>query len=161
MTISNYKKIRAEVLNYINQIAWQSPHAITLTLKQASANNGRIDEIKASDTLKHFCNRVNRSLLGRSAVRNGQRLPCFSVYEGTVDVRPHYHLCLDRPSDITYERFVAEIHTAWAATHFGYREIEVKPCTNVDGWLEYMTKRRTKTDFQSSIDWNNTTRVRS
>ena len=49
-----------------------------------------------------------------------------------------------------------EIEMAWHATHFGYDEIDIEPCYHLDGWLDYMTKRQTKTDFASSIDWNNT-----
>ena len=42
------------------------------------------------------------------------------------------------------------------ATRFGYHQIDIKPCSDVDGWIKYMTKRPTKTDYTTSIDWNNT-----
>ena len=155
----DYQGFRAAVIDYIDRSTWQNPYAVTLTLKQAVVNNGvytKIDAIKASENLRHFRNRLDRSLLGRTAVRKGQRLPCFAVYEGTTEVRPHYHLCLDRPASATFEEFAAKIHLNWQATDFGYHQIDIKPCFDVDGWIKYMAKRRTKTDFASSIDWNNT-----
>ena len=101
-----HQNFRAAVLEFTDRTTWQNPYAVTLTLKQATSNNGaytKIDAIKASETLRHFRNRLNRSLLGKSSVRNGQHITCFAVYEGTTDVRPHYHLCLDRPANITFE----------------------------------------------------------
>jgi hypothetical protein len=154
-----HQNFRAAVIEFIDRTTWQNPYAVTLTLKQAASFNGayiRTDTIKASETLRHFRNRLNRSLLGRTAERRGQGLPCFAVYEGTTDVRPHYHLCLDRPANIPFEWFVLEIEKAWHATHFGYHQIDIKPCSDVDGWIKYMTKRPTKTDYTTSIDWNNT-----
>jgi hypothetical protein len=154
-----HQNFRAAVLEFTHRTTWQNPYAVTLTLKKATLNNGaytEIDAIKASETLRHFRNRLNRSLLGKSSVRSGQHIPCFAVYEGTTDVRPHYHLCLDRPANIPFERFEVEIHLAWQTTHFGYDQVKIKDCYTVNGWLEYKTKRQTKSDFASSIDWNNT-----
>ena len=133
-----HQNFRAAVLEFTDRTTWQNPYAVTLTLKQATSNNGaytKIDAIKASETLRHFRNRLNRSLLGKSRVRSGQHIPCFAVYEGTTDVRPHYHLCLDRPANITFERFVFEIEQAWHATHFGYHQIDIKPCSD-RRWLD-------------------------
>jgi hypothetical protein len=154
-----HQNFRAVVIEFIDRTTWQNPYAVTLTLKQATNDNGtytKLDAIKASETLRHFCKRLNRSLLGRTAERNGQHITRFAVYEGTTDVRPHYHLCLDRPANIMFERFVFEIEQAWRATHFGYDQIDIKPCSDLDGWIKYMTKRPTKTDYTTSIDWNNT-----
>ena len=155
-----HQNFRAAVLEFTNRTTWQNPYAVTLTLKQQATNdNGtstKLDAINASDNVRHFRNRLNRSLLGRTATRKGQHIACFSVYEGKSTVLPHYHLCLDRPANITYEEFVCEIEKAWHATNFGHRHIYIVPCHGLDGWLDYMTKRQTKTDFASSIDWNNT-----
>jgi hypothetical protein len=154
-----HQNFRAAVLEFTDRTTWQAPYAVTLTLKQAAMKDGaykKIDAINASDNLRHFLNRLNRSLLGRTATRKGEGLACFAVYEGTSVVRPHYHLCLDRPANITFERFAYEIDHAWQATDFGYYQTDITPCSNLNGWLDYMTKRNTKTDFASSIDWNNT-----
>jgi hypothetical protein len=154
-----HQTFRAAVLNFTNRTTWQNPYAVTLTLQKAASFDGayiKTDAIKASETLRHFCKRLNRSLLGRTAERKGQRLSCFAVYEGTAAIRPHYHLCLDRPANITFERFAYEIEKAWHATHFGYDQVQIKDCHNLDGWIKYMTKRPTKTDYTTSIDWNNT-----
>ena len=155
----DHQHFRAAVLNFIDRSLWRNPCAVTLTLKRGLMNNGayvKIDAIRASENIKHFRNRLNRSLLGRAATRNGRGLACFAVYEGTTVVLPHCHLCLDRPDDIAIERYVAEIEKAWHATDFGNHHVDIRPCYDFDGWLEYMTKRQTKSDFASSIDWNNT-----
>ena len=155
-----HQNFRAAVLEFTDRTTWQNPYAVTLTLKQATSNNGaytKIDAIRASETLRHFRNRLNRSLLGKSSARSGQHIPCFAVYEGTTDVRPHYHLCLDRPANI-HVRMVRVRDTKRHGTPLTLATIRSisSLVQTVDGWIKYMTKRQTKTDFTSSIDWNNT-----
>ena len=155
----DHQNFRAAVLNFIDRTTWQNPYAVTLTLKQATSNNGaytKIDAINASDNLRHFRNRLNRSLLGRPQPRKGQHIPCFAVYEGTASVRPHYHLCLDRPANVTFEEFAADIHVAWQATTLATHQIHIKPCFRPRRLARLHDQAATKTDFASSIDWNNT-----
>jgi putative SOS response-associated peptidase YedK len=34
---------------------------------------------------------------------------------------------------------------------FGYLEVDVKPCTDLHGWLRYIAKYRTKSDYSDAI----------
>jgi hypothetical protein len=87
---SDHLKIQAAVLNYIDRTTWQNPYAVTLTLKQGISENGAyaaLDTIRASENLRHFRNRLNRSLLGKSCVKKRLSVRCFAVYEGTATVQ--------------------------------------------------------------------------
>lgn len=161
MNKSDYLKIQAAVLNYIDRTTWQNPYAVTLTLKQGISESGAytaLDTIRASENLRHFRNRLNQSVFGKGYKRKQLSVRCFAVYEGTATVQGHYHLCLDRPENVTGEQFVIQIRNQWQATTWGNKITHIRPCFDVDGWLNYITKRRTKTNIANSIDWFNTTR---
>lgn len=49
----------------------------------------------------------------------------------------------------------ALVITCCHCTRFGYTQVDVKPCTDVDSWLRYIAKYRTKTDYLDAIDWMN------
>ena len=156
-----HQKFRAAVLEFTDRTTWQNPYAVTLTLKEGISENGAytaLDMIKASENLRHFRNRLNQSVFGKGCKRKRLSVRCFAVYEGTSTVRGHYHLCLDRPENVTREQFEAQIERQWRETTWGRKKITIEPCTDLDGWLNYITKRRSKSDFTSSIDWFNTTR---
>jgi hypothetical protein len=158
---SDHLKIQAAVLNYIDRTTWQNPYAVTLTLKQGISENGAytaLDTIRASENLRHFRNRLNQSVFGKGYKKKQLSVRCFAVYEGTATVRGHYHLCLDRPENVTREQLEAHIEKQWRATTWGRKIIDIEPCSHLDGWLNYITKRRSKSDIASSIDWFNTTR---
>jgi hypothetical protein len=130
---------------------------VTLTLKQCYCVNGvvvRLTPLEASQNLTHFLNVINRKSFGKVGVRKGKRVRCFPALEGDgKSVRFHYHLCLDKPEALTIEQFTALIHKTWLKTNFGYYQIDVRPCD--DGWISYMTKYRSKSEFADAIDWMN------
>ena len=111
-----------------------------------------LTKIEASENLKHFLNLVNRAVYGKSGVRKKYRVNCLPALED-YNVRPHYHLCLDKPERMTMEQFTLIIHQSWSKTYFGFKEIDVKICDG--GWIGYMTKYKTKENFADSIDWLN------
>ena len=42
--------------------------------------------------------------------------------------------------------------SVWMSTHWGYKQTHFQ--SNADaGWIAYMTKLRSKTEFDASIDW--------
>jgi hypothetical protein len=148
-------RFRSAVLSQFDISDFNCPLAVTLTLKQCYRVNGIvdwIDPIKASQNLRHFLNVLNRKSFGKVGVRKERRLDCYPVLEDAAG-RLHYHLCLEKPKTRTPEQFTALIHQVWGKTRFGYREIDVRPCD--DGWIDYMTKFRSKPNLPDSIDWNN------
>jgi hypothetical protein len=133
---------------------WDSPFALTLTMKQVVRRGGHriaLDPLKASQNLRHFLNLLNARLFSSGDLRKGKRLRCIAVLEDGE--RYHYHLCLEKPDHVLAARFVNLIHWCWAHTDFGYWMVEVTPCDA--GWIGYMAKIRSKTAFSDAFDWAN------
>jgi len=110
-----------------------------------------VDPLKASQNLSHFLNLLNAKLYTKSQRRKGQQIRCIPVLEDGS--RYHYHLCLDRPANVSAVRFMNLIHELWQRTDFGYWMVEVAPCDF--GWVRYIAKGRSKSVFADAIDWAN------
>jgi len=90
---------------------WQHPFAVTLTLRQSvTVNDGDLatqvwlTETLASQNLRHFLNRLNRSIYGNASARFGKGVSCIPVLEGGGSKRLHYHAVIDCPRhDIAHE----------------------------------------------------------
>jgi hypothetical protein len=109
--------------------------------------------VGAKRNLRLFLNILNRRTFGKSGVRKGKKLNCVAIMEGNT--RPHFHLCLEKPGGFSDSDFIELIGLAWAKTRFGDCQFDAKPCYDVNGWLDYITKYRTKSDYSDSIDWKN------
>lgn len=147
-------RLQAAFLDAASIRHWNSPYAVTLTMKQAIRRGGftvRIDHLKASQNLRHFLKLLNAKLFSSGDLRRGYRVRCIPVLEN--EGRQHYHLCLDKPADIAESLFMDLIFLCWWATDFGYLEVDVKPADF--GWVRYMSKARSKTSFADAIDWAN------
>lgn len=151
--ISQARKIEFQeaVMQYCDGIRWESPCAVTLTLKTYNWPV-HLDAIAASENLRHFLNRLNRTVLGQRQSRRS-RLKTFSVLE--YGRRPHFHLCIECPQALSCNEFRFEVSRSWCATRWARREIDVQPCHQIDGWLGYMTKFKTKACYPEAIDWRN------
>lgn len=152
------------IFDFIRQFEWGDVIAVTLTMKKKSEGQW-LDEIKASQNLRHFLNRLNCAVYGNSFRRHGKRLKVFPVIEN--DTRLHYHLILECPrvepvtsfSDLKtkgreFFRFRRLIQDCWRKTQFGYHQICFHE-SPTEGWVEYLLKGRTKYDYLRSIDWEN------
>lgn len=149
------KKFRDAACSLFQTTNFKNPVAVTLTMKQCCVFNGSrfpLTDTGATQNLRHFRNLVNRKIFGKAGVRKKRQMNCYAFVENK-NVRPHYHLCLDKPDDMTMEQFTVIIHRAWSKTYFGYYEIDVKACDS--GWISYMMKDKTKLVFADSIDWLN------
>ena len=152
--------IRKAFRDWVNLDSWQSPCAITLTLRQAifiEGDNGRIRQSltqqEASQNFRHFMNRLNRSTFGKAAQRFGKGLAVVPILEGGSGKRLHYHTIIDCPAKFGGE-FHAEILRHWKATDWGYHQTDCQHGAD-RGWLNYITKFRDKADFVASIDLMN------
>ncbi len=133
------------------------PIALTLTLKQCirvSEGFVKIDKIAASRNVSHFLNRVNKRVYGTSSRRHGKRLSCLPVVEHDEVHRMHYHLLLDRPGRYTDAEFEALIRECWQKTAWSDKQIYYQADAD-EGWISYITKHSTKSDFDESIDLGN------
>jgi hypothetical protein len=154
--IAGHPGTEAELRRLLHSINFQNPTAVTLTMKKRSY--GRVlDEIAASENLRHFRNRLNHAVLGSRAKRYGAKLQMVCVLETSVsDQRLHYHCIIDRPYHWPFERFAAVVREQWARTQFGYRQIDIQDGADA-GWTDYILKRRQKSGtLLDSIDWCNT-----
>lgn len=155
MTYCLDTKIQRSVQDWVDIHRWNSPFAVTLTLKQRLWLDGggsvALTPDLASRNLRHFLNLVNKRVYGSSAQRNGKRIRSVAVQEGGQYKRLHYHLMLDCPRDQLVMEFPAILTKAWVSTDWGYPQIDIQPCDQ--GWLNYMTKLRDKTDFAAAFDW--------
>jgi hypothetical protein len=160
-SISYKKSSQLAIRDWLSATAWSNPFCVTLNLKQAvgiEADNGRsfvrLTEQHASQNLRHFLNRLGKRYLGNAARRYGKKLPIIPVLEGGTGHRLHYHLIIDLPATATLDDVYPLFVTEWMKTQWGYGQVHIQPCRD-DGWLNYITKLRSKIDVGESIDWMN------
>lgn len=152
------KITRSVFLDWASKIGWQNPFAVTLTFKQGIVTNNTyvpLDAIDASKNIQYFLNILNRAALGKSSARYGKKLMSLGVVEKNESIRLHAHFCIEKPPHLTDEEFHGLIIISWKRTLFGHLEVDVKPCTDLLGWLSYIAKYRSKTDYSDAIDWMN------
>lgn len=163
LSIVQSKIIQNSVRDYFSNLQFEKPVAVTLTLKQGiridrgkSSAFTSITPDRASQNLRHFLSLLNSHYHGKKASRHGYRMPTIAVLEGTRSTRLHYHLLVDWPKAEGHEQIAGRVSTLWGKTQWGFSETHVE--LNADeGWLSYITKLRGKSDFASSIDWENCT----
>jgi plasmid rolling circle replication initiator protein Rep len=151
------KRMRDEIVDWIAFEQFLHPTAVTLTLKQALCMDGeymRIDDYSATQNLRDFLNKLNKKVFRNAAARYGKQLKCISIRENDDHHRMHYHLLLDRPERMSDTEYECLVRTTWMSTLWAKPQMHYQP--NVDtGWLDYMTKYRTKKAYSDAIDWTN------
>ena len=160
MVVNVYQKQRNSILNHLSKVDFSNPISVTLTEKQSNTENPiinerQIDNIKSTTNTKHFFNRLNQLIYKNSYRRFNKRIKSFVVMEGTSKVRHHLHMILNQPKHLEFTEFNYLIYRSWIDTKYGYKMRDFQKVYSTNGWLNYITKRRTKTDFLSSIDWEN------
>ena len=154
------KIIQKSLRDWIDISQWRNLFAVTLTMKEVIvADDGyrsffvRLDRYAAVQNMRHFLNVLNEKVFKSAFRRFGKQLTVIPVLEGGRDHRLHYHAAMDCPRDNLVPEFSDMIRQEWQRTQWGYREIDVKRAD--DGWIDYITKLRAKSDFSDSIDWKN------
>lgn len=141
---------------------WIGWYSVSLTMRQSltaksSDRTGKfrfnIDESVASQNMRHFLNRMNKSILGSSGQRYRKRLLAVPCYEYHTNNRLHYHLLLKVPDHISKAQLHSLVLSNWMKTKWGLWQIDLQE-TYSSGWLDYMTKETTM-DFDN-IDFFNT-----
>ncbi|WP_445948325.1 rolling circle replication-associated protein [Sphingorhabdus sp.] len=140
---------------------WQHPFAVTLTLRQSvTVNDGHLatqvwlTETVASQNLRHFLNKLNRSIYGKASARFGRGVSCIPVLEGGGLKRLHYHAVIDCPRPEIAQEFPLLIAEHWRSTQWGYWQIDCQPHPD-QNWINYITKYRDKPEYSDAIDWVN------
>jgi hypothetical protein len=153
--------LRQNLIKWVNIDAWSAPFAVTFTFRQCvieadglASRKVWLTETLASQNLRHFLNKLDRSVYGKAAERFGKRVPCFPVLEGSSTKRLHYHALIDCPREELTKEFPRLIAQHWRDTQWGYWHIDCQKDAN-EGWLSYMTKARDKPNLADAIDWTN------
>ena len=161
--------MKEQIRNYL-KTPIPNPLFVTFTLKQKVQFQSRVgthlvdlDEVYMRTNFRHFSNRLNKKVFGNSFRRYGKRLKMVVVEEGGKNgVRLHQHTVIETPSHLDQHQFKSLIGDIWTnKTLWGYEDIRFdvpnKSKGNVSGWINYITKSKTKgRDLNSSIDWENT-----
>jgi hypothetical protein len=154
----NRKNTRSSFLAWANNLTWRRPFAVSFTFKQGILSNNTyipLYSLAASKNIQYFLAFLNRGALGKTSQRYGWRLTCVGSFERTEGTGLHAHFCIDRPSHLSDEEFQGLIVASWARTLFGNVQTDVKPCTDLPGWISYIAKYKTKSDYADAIDWMN------
>ncbi len=160
-SISYKKSSQSAIRDWLYPCSWFNPFGVTLNLKQAcviEAANGRtsiqLTDQLAAQNLRHFLNRLGKCYLGNAARRHDKKLPIIPVLEGGNGQRLHYHLIIDLPHSVTLDEVYPLFISEWTKTQWGYGQVHIQPCLD-KGWLNYITKLKSKIDVGESIDWMN------
>jgi len=161
--------MKEQIRNYL-KTPIPNPLFVTFTLKQKMEFQSKfgtylvdLDEYGIRTNFRHFSNRLNKKVFGNSFRRYGKRLKMVVVEEGGKnEVRLHLHTVIETPSHLDQLQFKSLIGDIWTnKTLWGYEDIRFdvpnKSKGDVSGWINYITKSKTKgRDLNSSIDWENT-----
>ena len=159
--LAGRRRYRSQFIDWVSLDDWQAPVAVTLTLRQCvSVPNGTsavtqwLTDTAASQNMRHFLNKLDRSVFGKAATRFGKRVGCVPILEGGTGKRLHYHAIIDCPRPELAGYFPLLIAHTWGSTTWGYWQVDCQ--TNADhGWLTYITKFRDKPNLADAIDWTN------
>ena len=137
------------------------PNPVNVTLTQKQVVDGQwIDDAVSQQNFRHFRNLLNKCVFGNTSQRYGRQLSMLVTREHDNVHRHHLHAIIEQPSHKEISCFMGDIMDCWGRTRFGYSHVHFeKPASQdrEDGWLFYSLKRRTKVDFASAIDWQNST----
>jgi hypothetical protein len=137
----------------------KNPINFTLTQKQV-VDGQWVSDTVSEQNFRHFTNKINRKVFGKSAQRHGKKLGMFVVRECDETHRHHIHCIIECPEGMEPLNFTELVHECWVSTRFGYYEMDFEiPETDEReiGWVGYCLKRRSKAEYSSSIDWSNST----
>ncbi len=125
-------------------------YAVTLTMKQ-NRNGVALDNVIASQNLRHFINILNQAVFGNAHRRYGRKLTVIPIIELSAWDRLHYHLSLEKPNHLSEKDFTSLIQSSWLKTDFSRKEFDVRRIYS-EGWMHYCLKSR---NLLQAIDFEN------
>jgi hypothetical protein len=117
------------------------------------------DDYRATRTLRHFLNLVNRQLLKSQHRHSKKYLATVAILEGITKYNRHHHLLLENPVGFNLI-LIRVIRDAWLKTRRQpgciFRNERPHITLGADyGWLRYITKPQTKRDYADALDVRN------
>lgn len=163
-SIIHVNDLREKIISYFDKVDFNNPIAVTLTLKRLTYSeiNGTkihsyLDDVKTTQNIRHFLNRLNQRIFGNRFRRFGKRLKVIPVIEGDKKTRPHIHFTFDIPNHLSKDDFTLMVRECWERTQFGYHQYDITQIYDLRGWIDYNLKTRSKDDYGRSVDWENIT----
>jgi len=141
--------MKQELRDFLPSWSEDETFAVTLTMKQHTKGE-KLDEIKATQNLRHFLNLLSRACYGAQQRRHNKRVEVIPALEKSYSGRLHYHLTLKKPHPTDAFFFQQRIKDCWLKTKFADTQIDIQRTTDVSGWNGYITK-----DSRANIDWEN------
>ena len=136
LVIASESEYRQQKIRWLSGLAdWT--HAVTLTM-HCSANDHGINKEQVARRCRLFLNRINRRIYKHGTKRKGLRIAsvAFSGY-GAYGDHPHVHLALQKPPDMTTERFDRLLKEMATTTKGIGQQFDIKSYRD-EGWLGYM-----------------------
>jgi hypothetical protein len=143
------------LISLCNTSHWRSAVAFTFNLKQ-SIKTGIgtyliVDELTAKKAFKEYMRQLNRRIYSSANRRHAKRLRVIPILEKSANQRWHYHAIMEPPSFMDRADFGKLAMALWLKTDFGYEHGDVTLNPDV-GWITYMAKLRTKSEFEHYYD---------
>lgn len=163
------KRLQTIIRDYCQFERFERPIAVTLTTKARFVAKGGEVTFNNRDfcqsNLTYFLERLSHELFGNTAKRNKARfrergsprqfLRVVPFLEQNQTGRYHHHLLMDCPAEIDPDVFKFLVGICWGKTHWGDQHIHIEDGFCDSGWLRYITKVRSKEDFDLAVDWAN------
>ncbi len=153
MHLATVRQQQAAYKDWLLAVRLDRPVAVTLTLKQgiqrADGTWTRLTQSIAAEAVSYFFNELERRCFPK---KKGKRAGCIyriAVWEGGENQRLHYHLQLSRPEHVTFADFESKIEAAWKKADWAYNQVDIKASNK--GWLNYMLKTRTKSNYNDAL----------
>ena len=115
--------------------------AVTILLKKKHPEHHIYwrDEM-AEPTAKWFMDRLNKKVFGRMYLGGHQRLAAVISYErGGLTDRPHFHLAIGRPRNLTKHKFHQLIKDVLERMDWSFGTIDIRDYTST-GFIRYICK---------------------
>ena len=141
MTVVNpVKQFTSLQLAYISWLKTlgNPTHAVTLTFKRYGQGKRPWNVPIIKKSTKVFLDRLNKNVFGKHAKKNSHCvMSAVVIGTGTYGNHPHAHLALQKPADLSWEKFKELIVKAIKTTSWIDRESAIESYVS-EGWLEYM-----------------------
>jgi hypothetical protein len=151
----------SSMLNFCKRRSVSDCVGVSLTMKQ-NDQGVSLDEVRASENLKHFLNFLNRTVFRKQYSRFRKKLAVLPVLERSSSGRWHFHLTLEKPQtfacapdrpvlseierNVAFEKLIKQ---CWKKTKFGYSQVHVDHAVT-GRWLDYSLK---DSDVGDGVDW--------
>lgn len=159
MQIIRANEVQKSIVNWAGQAFHGKENelrAVTLTFRPSY----KFKEALRSNDFKVFLKRLNRKVYGKSYVNGYAMLKCFPVFENNLQEGVHVHMFLGTPCDstrLTEKSFEETVISEWLKMKCaGIKSAQdIRPCNDVIGWAEYITKRITNGNSTIMVDVEN------